>query len=251
MSKWLLLIVGAGAAYMGWTYREPIRDWLIEKKAEILTVADKSIRSESMPATPNPAPAAVSRAREIYPALALAGSAFNLRFVALYNEAKIRNPRSLSKSNWPLELADRTARELGIRSVPGSVQHRFSGWSENYAEAMESAKADNKKLLLDFTGSDWCGYCIALDKEVLSTSKFQAWAAENVILVRVDFPEHFPQSNLVKEQNAGLQKKYSCNSYPTILVTDIGGNVLGRRSGYDPGSGADAYIAILNGYVRR
>src|SRR5580700_8864165 len=91
------------------------------------------------------------------------------------------------------------------------------GWTEDYEKAVEKAKTENKNLLLDFTGSDWCGYCMALQKEVFSTPKFKTWAHENVVLVEVDFPHH-QQSQKLKQQNSDLKGKYPTRGFPTIVI---------------------------------
>ena len=125
------------------------------------------------------------------------------------------------------------------------------GWTENYDKAVEKAKAENKNLLLDFTGSDWCGYCIALNKEVLSTPTFKAWAKEHVILVEVDFPQTKPQTAKIKTQNVDLKSKYPFEGYPTIVIMDPDGKELARKTGYNPGSGPDDYIAALECAVKK
>ncbi len=125
------------------------------------------------------------------------------------------------------------------------------GWTEDYAKAVEKAKTENKNVLLDFTGSDWCGYCIALNKEVFSTAKFKAWAKDHVVLVEVDFPHSKPQTQKVKAQNADLKSKYPAGGYPTIVIVDTAGNELAKKVGYSPGSGPDAYIAALEGAMKK
>ena len=120
-----------------------------------------------------------------------------------------------------------------------------AGWTDDYAKAVEKAKAEKKNLLLDFTGSDWCGYCIALDKEVFSTPKFKSWAKDNAILVKVDFPKSVKQSEKVKTQNKDLKTKFPFNGYPTVVVIDPEGKVLARKSGYHPGSGPATYLSEL------
>ena len=119
------------------------------------------------------------------------------------------------------------------------------GWTEDYTKAVEKAKTEKKNVLLDFTGSDWCGYCMALEKEVFQTPKFKAWAKKNVVLMRIDFPHAVFQSPKIKKQNAELKTKFPANGYPTVLVVDPEGKVLARTSGYSPGSGPDAFIALL------
>lgn len=125
------------------------------------------------------------------------------------------------------------------------------GWTEDYAKAVEKAKTENKKVLLDFTGSDWCSYCMALNKEVFSTAKFKAWAKDNVVLVEVDFPHSKPQTQKVKAQNAELKGKYPAGGYPTIVIVDTAGNELAKKVGYSPGSGPDSYIAALEGAMKK
>jgi thiol-disulfide isomerase/thioredoxin len=190
-----------------------------------------------------------------YPALAKAGSPFNRKFIALFNEVRASDPDFLTRPNWPLLLAERTAKELGggVMPVVAAGQHsqRPAFWTDNYAGAMETARAENKNVLLDFTGSDWCQYCMALDREVLNTPRFKAWAAEHVVLVKVDFPDSLPQSGTVKAQNAQLKRQYPFDGYPTILIVDPSGKVLCRKYGYTPGRGPDAYIASLESSIRK
>jgi thioredoxin-related protein len=119
------------------------------------------------------------------------------------------------------------------------------GWTSDYEKAVEKAKAEHKDLLLDFTGSDWCGFCMALDKEVFKTPQFHNWAKKYVVLVEVDFPHNTPLSDKVKSQNDGLQQKYQTRGFPTILVTDPDGKELARKVGYHPGSGPATYISAL------
>jgi thioredoxin-related protein len=119
-----------------------------------------------------------------------------------------------------------------------------TGWTDDFDKAVEKAKAEKKNLLLDFTGSDWCGFCIKLDKEVFDTPKFKEWAKKNVVLVQVDFPHKKLPEKTVK-QNAALKSKYPAGGYPTIVVITPEGNELVKKVGYSPGSGPDAYIAAL------
>ncbi|MEP6672336.1 MAG: thioredoxin family protein [Chthoniobacter sp.] len=125
------------------------------------------------------------------------------------------------------------------------------GWTDDYAKAVTQAKAENKKLLLDFTGSDWCGYCMVLHKEVFSTAKFKDWAKQNAILVEVDFPRKKQLSKKLQAQNEELKGKFPFNGYPTIVVLDADGNELGRKTGYHPGSGPDAYLAELDAALKK
>lgn len=125
------------------------------------------------------------------------------------------------------------------------------GWTDDFEKATEKAKEEGKAVLLDFTGSDWCGYCMALDKEVFDSSKFKSWAKKNVVLVKVDFPKGKRLQKDTKEQNDELKKKYPFNGYPTITIVDAEGKALGSKSGYRPGSGPADYIAALDGILKK
>jgi protein disulfide-isomerase len=87
---------------------------------------------------------------------------------------------------------------------------------------------------MDFTGSDWCSWCIKLHKEVFSQKDFVAYAKNNLILLEVDFPQNKPQAKALKKTNEALQKKYNVEGYPTIIVLDGEGKQLGTL-GYQAG----------------
>ncbi|MBV6458245.1 MAG: Thiol:disulfide interchange protein DsbD [Fimbriimonadaceae bacterium] len=108
------------------------------------------------------------------------------------------------------------------------------GWLTDWNEAVKQSKKTGKPILADFTGSDWCGWCIKLNKEVFSTKEFKTWAAKNVILLEVDFPNSKPQSDKLKKQNDMLQKKFNIEGFPTIVFMNASGKEIGR-SGYKEG----------------
>jgi thioredoxin-related protein len=117
------------------------------------------------------------------------------------------------------------------------------GWTTDYNKALAQAKTEKKMVLLDFTGSDWCPWCIKLDKEVFAQPKFQDFAKKNLILVEVDFPQSKEQTAELKKQNSDLQDKYNIQGYPTVIVLNPDGKKVGEL-GYQPG-GADAFLAEL------
>ena len=119
-------------------------------------------------------------------------------------------------------------------------------WLTDYKAAVDQAKTDNKNLLLDFTGSDWCPWCIRMDKEVLDTKEFKDYAAKNLVLVLVDFPQHKQQPQKVQDQNNDLQKQFGADGFPTFVLVDKDGKVLGQQVGYLEG-GPAAFIAKLDG----
>ena len=117
-------------------------------------------------------------------------------------------------------------------------------WLTDLPAAQAKAKAEKKMVLMDFTGSDWCGWCIKLKKEVFSQPGFEAYAKKNLILVEVDFPHNKPQPAALVKANEALVKKYEIEGYPTIVVLDSTGKKLGNL-GYMPG-GPTAFIAELD-----
>ncbi len=129
---------------------------------------------------------------------------------------------------------------LTLISITASAE---SSWVTDYKKAQEDAKAGKKLMLLEFTGSDWCGWCMKLDKEVFSTPEFQNYASRNLILVKVDFPRRRPQTEALKKQNAQLAQKYDIQGFPTIIVLNGQGEKLGEL-GYMEG-GPSPFLAKL------
>jgi protein disulfide-isomerase len=127
--------------------------------------------------------------------------------------------------------------------LPFSAQ-ADTGWETDLRKAQELAKSSNKLVFLDFTGSDWCGWCIRLDKEILSKPAFKEYANKNLVLVEVDFPRRKSQTEDLKKQNQELAAKYQVGGFPTIVVLNSSGKKVWQFDGYFDG-GADAFIAEL------
>ena len=85
---------------------------------------------------------------------------------------------------------------------------------------------------MDFTGSDWCGWCIKLQKEVFSQPEFKEYASKNLVLVEVDFPRSKKIADDLKAQNESLAQHFQVQGFPTIIVLDSEGKSLGELS-YD------------------
>lgn len=129
------------------------------------------------------------------------------------------------------------------------LQAKEELWSTDYAAALQLAKEQNKPLVMDFTGSDWCGWCIKLDKEVFSQPEFIKYAKENLVLLEVDFPNGKKLSSKVKKQNDKLAEEYQIQGYPTIVVLGADGKKLGTL-GYQEG-GPKNWIAALEKITKK
>ena len=124
-----------------------------------------------------------------------------------------------------------------------------SGWTTNYTKAVEQAKTENKAILLDFTGSDWCGWCMKMKKETLDTPAFKQYAKRNYVLVEVDFPHNKPQSDVVKTQNENLSKQFKISGFPAFVLLDKDGKELGRQIGYLEG-GPTQFITKMETFYK-
>jgi thioredoxin-related protein len=104
---------------------------------------------------------------------------------------------------------------LTLTSMSIQAQEELT-WHTDMSKATDISIKENKPMFLFFTGSDWCGWCIRLQKEVFKTPEFIKWAKENVVLVELDFPRKNNQSEEVKMQNAQLQQQLQVRGYPTV-----------------------------------
>jgi thioredoxin-related protein len=122
------------------------------------------------------------------------------------------------------------------------------GWESDYSGAVEKAKAENKKVLLDFTGSDWCGPCIEFNKRVFSRPEFRTYADKNLVVVEIDYPQRKKQSLELKKQNEKLGREYGLDEkgFPTIVLLDSNGKVMREFTGYNGEEVADV-IAWIEG----
>lgn len=122
------------------------------------------------------------------------------------------------------------------------------GWLTDFEKAKQVAAEKNLPILVDFSGSDWCGWCIKLDNEVFSKAEFKTYAKEHVVLFVADFPNSTPQSAEVKKQNQALSKRYGVRGFPTVLLLRADGTVIGQ-TGYKAG-GPVAYVEHLKSLLK-
>lgn len=108
------------------------------------------------------------------------------------------------------------------------------GWLENYEAAKTRAAAEGKHILLDFTGSDWCSWCVKIDKEIFTKPDFKAFSSKNLVLVELDFPQGKELPAAVKAQNDSLGRQFKVDGYPTLVLLDPAGKEVGRWVGFKP-----------------
>lgn len=123
-------------------------------------------------------------------------------------------------------------------------------WMTDYEAAKALAKKEDKPIFINFTGTDWCGWCIRLEKEVFQKEEFKKYAKENLVLVEIDFPKKKEQSDELKAQNEKLDKEFKIEGYPTLFLLDAEGKKLSGDVGYREG-GPDAYVKHLEELLKK
>ncbi len=108
-------------------------------------------------------------------------------------------------------------------------------WHTTWDAAAAESRSSGKPILINFTGSDWCGWCVRLKKEVFSTDTFSSWASSKVVLLEIDFPRKKAQSAQVRAANSQLATKFGVTGYPSIFFANAKGDKIGTRLGYMEG----------------
>ncbi|WOO42814.1 thioredoxin family protein [Rubellicoccus peritrichatus] len=124
-----------------------------------------------------------------------------------------------------------------------------AGWVTDYDAALKQAKAEGKDVMIDFTGSDWCGWCIKLHDEILDKEAFKEYAKENLVLVYLDYPRGKPQTEALKEQNEKLSEKYGIRGFPTLVILNSDGKKIGQM-GYQKG-GPKPFVEALEKVTKK
>lgn len=120
-------------------------------------------------------------------------------------------------------------------------------WQTDFEAAKDKARAENKLLLVDFTGSDWCPWCKKLHEEVFDKDAFKEAAPKRFVLVELDFPHEKKLPKDLQVQNDKLARQYKVHGYPTVLLVDADGQVV-AHTGYQPG-GPEKYVGQLAGFI--
>jgi len=117
------------------------------------------------------------------------------------------------------------------------------GWMEDFEAAKKAAAASGKLLLVDITGSDWCPPCQQMEAEVFSRPEFVT-ATTSYVRVRLDYPRYSVPSEKLRVQNAQLAERYPFEGFPTVLLLDAQGLLLGQHTGYVPG-GVPSFLELI------
>jgi thioredoxin-related protein len=131
---------------------------------------------------------------------------------------------------------------------PDPVTADVFKWETDLDVAKKRAKDENKEILVDFTGSDWCGWCIRLKKEVFDQPEFQEYAKKHLIMVELDFPRKKKLPAKEMAQNEKLSQEFKVEGFPTVLLLNERGKEIGR-TGYQKG-GPASYVEHLKGLLK-
>ena len=138
------------------------------------------------------------------------------------------------------------AATLAIAALAGTAI-AGEGWETNIETAVAKAKKENKSVMVEFTGSDWCPPCIMMHKKVFSKSEFVSKASEKYVLVVVDIPKKDPE---LKKANQKVMAKYNVRGVPTVILMDSEGKEFNRftASQYPD---VDKFLAHLDGALEK
>ena len=91
-------------------------------------------------------------------------------------------------------------------------------WHTDLSKAVSISINEKKPIMLFFTGSDWCGWCMRLKKEVFNHEKFKIWSDDQIILVELDFPRRKKLEPNILNQNRELARIFGVSGYPTCWL---------------------------------
>ena len=136
-----------------------------------------------------------------------------------------------------------------VLAVNGAHSQGSVPWMTNYDSAAKKAAAENKPMMLFFTGSDWCGWCKKMDSEILETAGFAQTAGSKFVFVKLDFPMRSGSVSADEaQQNATLKEKFGVTGFPTVVLLSSDGTFI-AQTGYRSISGAE-YGNYLNELVK-
>lgn len=129
-----------------------------------------------------------------------------------------------------------------VAAIVMSAPTHAAEWMTDFDAAKAKAKKEGKAILMEFTGSDWCGWCVRLRSTILDGSDFQQYAKDNFVLLEIDVPRNVNKIGAAQHaRNRAIATQYNISTYPTILVLDADGTVLGGFIG-----GRDSLQSVIS-----
>lgn len=120
---------------------------------------------------------------------------------------------------------------MASAAVAAVIPAQSAEWMTDFEQAKAQAKQENKVILADFTGSDWCHFCIVLRRRVLDTPAFEEYGADKFVYLEVDLPRTTRLPEALWKQNNALVQQYKVGGFPTVIVIDAEGHALGGFTG--------------------
>lgn len=149
------------------------------------------------------------------------------------------NTEANSPSDQPIDF------DAAMQDTDG---YKSGEWITDYDAALAAAQKMGRPVLVNFTGSDWCGWCIKLMDEVFSKDEFIKYASDNLVLLKLDFPRKTQLPPAEAKANEQLAQKFKVTGFPTIVLLDGTGKEI-NRTGYQPG-GPVKYISHLKALLQ-
>ena len=165
------------------------------------------------------------------------------------NKIEVKTPTQEETAAVDTEVEVTETAETATEPEEGTVMPEDDGiWTVNMDFAKKIAKEKDLKLLILFTGSDWCHWCKLLNEEVFSKDAFQQEVVKMFVPVKLDFPSAVKFPEAVRKSYEAEMKKYDVRGYPTVVLTDCDGNAF-AVTGYQPG-GEEAYLSSLKSSIQ-
>lgn len=133
-----------------------------------------------------------------------------------------------------------------LATLVSGIEASSIQWMTNYDQALQAGKQSSKPLVLLFTGSDWCTWCIKLEKESLDTSEFADAAGDKFIFVKLDFPRSTLSNVGTSSQNNALRERFKVMGFPTVVIVDPVADKKIASTGYKAGGGRQYAQHLLN-----
>jgi len=172
----------------------------------------------------------------------------NTRTTVQHRNGSVRLVNQKRSAPGPVEPGKDPLANLNLPPMSSRWQRGISGWEVHYPTALTKARQENKMIFALNTGSDWCGWCVKLKKEVLLSSEFKRFARRYLILVYLDSPKKKPLPPDQKQHNMMVRQKLGFGGgVPSAVIVNADGQVVARKSGYSPLS---AYMVFLKQQVK-